>query len=87
MDINYRNRSGTFYPNEGAFMPNLDNCPEYWKNESNKVEIKVAELKGDFYQRMGTIAYTAGMVNFSSNVLIRYISTETNWKLQSICLY
>ena len=65
MDINYRNRSGTFYPNEGPFMPNLDNCPDYWKNQSNKVEIKVAELKGDFYQTMGTIAYTAGKVKIS----------------------
>ena len=70
MDINYHNRSGSFYPTEDPFVPNLENCPEYWKNESNKVEIKEAELKADFYHTMGAVAYSAGMVSGLTNFLV-----------------
>ena len=62
MDVNYTSRLGIYYPADGDAKPNMDNCPEYWKIEANKVILEPAVLRADFFHGMGAVAYSAGMV-------------------------
>lgn len=64
MDVNYTERIGTYYPAKGDALANMDRCPMYWQNASNKVTIDPAVLNVDFFHGMGAVAYSAGMVSF-----------------------
>ena len=61
MDVNLTSRLGIYYPSEGDAKPNMDNCPAYWKIEANKVILKPAVLRADFFHGMGAVAYSAGI--------------------------
>ena len=63
MDVNYTERIGIYYPNKGDSVANMDGCPLFWRNESNKVTIDPAVLNVHFFHGMGAVAYSAGMVS------------------------
>ena len=78
MDVNYTERIGIYYPNKGDSVANMDGCPLFWRNESNKVTIDPAVLNVHFFHGMGAVAYSAGMVYFSCTSYLDYNHNETN---------